>query len=63
VASVLVTDDAITEARRAIWDACRILVEPGGATALAALRSGAWTPPEGARVGVLLCGANTELAV
>jgi threonine dehydratase len=61
--SVLVTDAAITEARRAIWDACRILVEPGGAAALAALRSGAWVPPEGARVGVLLCGANTEATV
>lgn len=61
--SVLVSDAAIAEARRAIWDACRILVEPGGAAALAALLAGAWVPPPGARVGVLLCGANTEAAV
>ena len=60
--SVLVSDAAITEARRAIWDACRILLEPGGAAALAALREGAWVPPPGARVGVLLCGANTDAA-
>ncbi|WP_246503987.1 serine/threonine dehydratase [Plastoroseomonas arctica] len=62
VTSVLVNDAAIAEARGAIWEACRLLVEPGGAAALAALRSGAWVPPQGARVGVLLCGANTELA-
>lgn len=61
--SVLVTDEAIAEARRAIWEACRILVEPGGAAALAALRSGAWVPPPTARVGVLVCGANTEVTV
>ncbi|MES2710329.1 MAG: serine/threonine dehydratase [Pseudomonadota bacterium] len=61
--SVLVTDAAIAEARRAIWDACRILVEPGGAAALAALRSRAWVAPAGARVGVLVCGANTDATV
>ncbi len=60
--SVLVSDAAIAEARRAIWEACRMLVEPGGAAALAALRQGVWVPPPGARVGVLLCGANTEAA-
>src|SRR5205085_8087854 len=38
---VLVTDEAIQEAQRAMWDAARIAVEPGGAAACAALRSGA----------------------
>jgi threonine dehydratase len=58
--SVLVTDDAILEAQRRLWSACRVVAEPGGATALAALISGAWVPPDGARVGVLVCGGNCD---
>jgi threonine dehydratase len=61
-ASVLVPDDAIAAAQRLIWDRLRLVAEPGGATALAALLSGAFRPPEGARVGVLVCGANTDPA-
>jgi threonine dehydratase len=60
--SVLVTDDAIGAAQRLIWDRLRLIAEPGGATALAALLSGAFVPPDGARVGVLVCGANTDPA-
>ncbi|MBE9637685.1 threonine/serine dehydratase [Salipiger mangrovisoli] len=55
---VTVTDAAITEAQRALWQAHRLLVEPAGATALAALRSGAYRPEPGERVAVLLCGGN-----
>jgi threonine dehydratase len=61
-AAVLVPDDAIAAAQRLIWDRLRLVAEPGGATALAALLSGAFRPPEGARVGVLVCGANTDPA-
>ncbi|MDX2159233.1 MAG: threonine/serine dehydratase [Hyphomicrobiaceae bacterium] len=57
--SVLVTDGAIREAQRLLWDALRIVAEPGGATALAALVSGAYEPSDGERVGVLVCGGNT----
>jgi threonine dehydratase len=39
-----------------------LVAEPGGATALAALLCGAFVPPEGARVGVLVCGSNTDPA-
>lgn len=60
--SVLVTDDAIAEARQWLWDSLRLVVEPAGATALAAVRSGAWTRPDGARVAVVVCGANTDPA-
>jgi len=60
VASVLVTDAAIVQARQALWDSRRIVVEPGGATALAALLSGAYRPEPGERVAVVLCGANTD---
>ncbi|MEV6832395.1 threonine/serine dehydratase [Amycolatopsis sp. NPDC051102] len=60
--SVLVDDAAILEARTALWDHYRLAVEPGGATAFAALRSGAYRPAPGERVAVVLCGANTDPA-
>ena len=59
-AAVLVEDDAIRDAQRLLWDRLRLVAEPGGATALAALLSGVWTPPPGAQVGVLVCGSNTD---
>jgi threonine dehydratase len=58
-ASVLVPDEAIRDAQRQLWKTLRIVAEPGGATALAALLSGAWKPRAGESVGVVLCGANT----
>jgi threonine dehydratase len=57
--AVLVTDDAIRDAQHRLWDVLRIVAEPGGATAFAALLSGRYQPAEGERVAVLLCGANT----
>lgn len=62
IESVLVPDDAIAEAQRRLWQGVRVAAEPGGAAALAALTSGAWTPPEGARVGVIVCGGNLDPA-
>ncbi len=56
--SVLVTDAAILDAQRLLWHEARLLVEPAGATALAALISGAYVPAPGETVAVLLCGAN-----
>ena len=56
--SVLVTDQAIAEAQVLLWRSLRQLVEPAGATALAALTSGAYVPEPGERVAVLVCGAN-----
>ncbi|HYC36942.1 MAG TPA: threonine/serine dehydratase [Usitatibacter sp.] len=58
--TVLVTDEAIREAQRALWKTLRIVAEPGGATALAALLSGRFAARPGSVVGVLLCGANTD---
>lgn len=57
---VLVADEAIRAAQRALWENAQLVAEPGGAAALAALLSGAWSPPAGAKVGVLVCGANTD---
>ena len=61
-AAVLVPDAAIVAAQRLIWDRLRLIAEPGGATALAALLCGSFKPPAGARVGVVVCGANTDPA-
>ncbi|MCF3642727.1 threonine/serine dehydratase [Rhizobium sp. TRM95111] len=57
--SVLVSDDSIVAAQSLLWDRMRIVAEPGGAAAFAALVSGAYAPEPGERVAVLLCGANT----
>lgn len=56
---VLVSDDAIREAQQRLWDVMRIVVEPGGAAAAAAVLSGRYRPRSGERVGLLLSGANT----
>lgn len=58
---VLVDDDAIVRAQQALWDALRIVAEPGGAAALSALISGRYIPGAGERVGVVVCGANTVI--
>jgi threonine dehydratase len=55
---VLVTDDAIRQAQEALWGQVRIVAEPGGATAFAALLSRAYVPQRGERVGVIVCGGN-----
>lgn len=60
--SVLVEDDAILAAQRLLWRDLRLAVEPGGATALAALISRAYRPRAGERVGVVICGGNADLA-
>lgn len=58
--SLLVTDEEILDAQKRLWDATRIIAEPGGATAFAALLSGRYKPERGERVGVIVCGGNTE---
>jgi threonine dehydratase len=57
---VLVPDSAIVDAQRVLWDVLRIVAEPGGATALAALLSRRHVPRSGERVAVVICGANTD---
>lgn len=58
--AVLVTDEAIAAAQRLLWEQTRLIAEPGGATALGALLSGRFVPPARARVGVVICGGNTD---
>jgi threonine dehydratase len=57
---VVIDDDDVRQAQRALWQRLRLLVEPAGATARAALISGAYRPESGERVGALLCGANVD---
>jgi threonine dehydratase len=62
VRSVLVSDADISAARQQLWDTYRLAVEHGGATAYAALLSGAYRPAAAERIAVIVCGANTDPA-
>jgi threonine dehydratase len=57
---VLVPDEAMREAARWLWFEFGIGAELSGAASLAALLSGAYTPPPGARICALVCGAGTD---
>ena len=59
---VLVDDAAIVAAQKSLWRTLRVVAEPGGAAAFAAVLSGAYRPAPGERVGVLVCGANCDPA-
>ncbi|MGA9798299.1 MAG: threonine/serine dehydratase [Terriglobales bacterium] len=56
---LLVSDDSILQAQKALWKVLRVVAEPGGAAAFAALLSRCYQPQAGERVGVLVCGGNT----
>ena len=56
---VLITDEAICEAQEKLWQGLRVVAEPGGAAAFAALCSGRYKPETGERVGVVISGGNT----
>ncbi|HEU4431987.1 MAG TPA: threonine/serine dehydratase [Pyrinomonadaceae bacterium] len=58
--ALLVTDDQIIESQKKLWETMRIAAEPGGAAAFAALLSGRYRPQRGERVGVVVCGGNTD---
>src|ERR1043165_4364949 len=58
--SILVSDDEILTAQKRLWVTLRVAPEPGGATAFAGLLSGRYKPEPGERVGVIVCGGNTD---
>jgi threonine dehydratase len=62
VTSLLVEDDDVIAARRALWERYRIAIEHGTAAAYAALLTGVYRPSEGERVALICCGANTDPA-
>jgi threonine dehydratase len=59
---VLVSDDDIRAALRFTVDRLKQVLEPSGASGLAALLAGAYRPAEGERVGVILSGGNVGAA-
>ncbi len=56
---ILVGDDDIRRAQWLLWNTVRVVAEPGGVAALAAVLCGGYKPKSDERVGVLLCGSNT----
>lgn len=60
--AVLVSDDDIRTAQATLWRELRMVAEPAGATAFAALTSGSYRPAAGEHVALLICGANTDPA-
>jgi len=60
--ALLVSDDDIRAAQAVLWDRLRLVVEPGGAAAFAALLAHKYVPQAGERVAVVLSGANTTIS-
>jgi threonine dehydratase len=58
--SILVSDEEIISAQKRLWETLRVAAEPGGAAAFAGLLSGQFKPEPGERVGVIVCGGNTD---
>jgi threonine dehydratase len=58
--SVLVPDEEIRRAQAALWETLRVVAEPGGAAAFAAVLGGRYRPRAGETVCVVVCGANTD---
>lgn len=58
--SILVSDEEILAAQKRLWETLRIAAEPGGSAAFAGLLSGRYKPEPGERVGVIVCGGNSN---
>jgi threonine dehydratase len=56
---VLVSDEDIVRAQELLWDRLRLVAEPGGCAALAALLAGGYSPRPDETVAVVISGANT----
>lgn len=59
---VLVSDDQIRDAMRLLFRSAKLVVEPAGAAALAALMYPLRDALAGQRVGIVVCGANVDAA-
>lgn len=59
---VTVTDDEIRDALRYLAGRLKLLVEPTGAVAAAAVMYGKLPNARGKRIGVVLCGGNADLS-
>jgi threonine dehydratase len=56
---VLVSEQDIRAAQERLWGLLRIVAEPGGAAAFAALASGRYRPDRGSGVALVVSGGNT----
>jgi len=59
---LLVDDDSILAAQRALWQAFRIAAEPAASVGIAALLAEAYKPAPGEHVAVVISGANMSPA-
>lgn len=59
---VLVDEKSIVQAQRLLWQELRVVAEPASAVPIAALMSGRYQPAAGERIGIVICGANTDLS-
>ncbi|MBL8613246.1 MAG: hypothetical protein JNL38_38250 [Myxococcales bacterium] len=50
----------MSAAQSALFRELRLVAEPGGAAALAAVLAGAYAPAPGERVCVVVCGSNAD---
>jgi threonine dehydratase len=62
VQHVEITDEAIVATQVRVWEQLRLGLEGGGASALAALLSGAYVPGPDEVLGVIGCGGNVDIA-
>ena len=58
---ITVDDPSVIEAMRLLWERAKIVVEPSGATPLAAVMSPDCPLPKGSRIGLILTGGNVDL--
>ena len=56
-----VEDQQVITAMKLLWERAKTVVEPSGATPLAAVMSDACPLPAGSRVGLILTGGNVDL--
>jgi len=59
---VLVTDEQIRSAMALILERCKVLAEPAGAAAVAALMSGAITPAPAGPIVAIVSGGNVDVS-
>jgi threonine dehydratase len=59
----VVTDEQIIAAMTFLFERLKVVVEPSGACALAAVLAGAVDVPAGSRIGVVLSGGNVDAGV
>ncbi|NRA88520.1 MAG: threonine/serine dehydratase [Rhizobiales bacterium] len=58
---ICVEDEDVLKAQFQLWKDYRIIAEPGGAAAFAAISSGIYEAAPNEKIGILVCGGNAKL--